>query len=46
MAKFVLFPSMLEKVGRRAREIAETKYDVNALNAMMLREMGILENVK
>ncbi len=41
MEKFVLFPGLVEKMGRRSREIAEAKYDVNAVNAVMLREMGI-----
>lgn len=46
MEKFVLFPGLVEKMGRRSREIAEAKYDVNAVNAVMLREMGISGAVK
>ena len=46
MAKFVLCPVLVDKMGRRSREIAESKFDVNAVNAVMLREMGILETVK
>lgn len=41
MEKFVLSPELVERMGKRSREIAETKYDVNAVNAVMLREMGI-----
>lgn len=43
MEKFVLFPELVGKMGNRSREIAESKYDVNAVNAVMLREMGITE---
>lgn len=46
MAKFVLCPGLVDKMGRRSRDIAEAKFDVNAVNAVMLREMGILETVK
>jgi hypothetical protein len=28
-------------MGERSREIAEDKYDVHKVNAVMLREMGI-----
>lgn len=41
MEKFVLSPELVERMGKRSREIAEAKYDVNAVNAVMLREMGI-----
>jgi glycosyltransferase involved in cell wall biosynthesis len=41
MEKFVLFPGLVEKMGNRSRTMAEVKYDVNAVNAVMLREMGI-----
>lgn len=41
MEKFVLFPELVGNMGNRSREIAESKYDVNAVNAVMLREMGI-----
>ncbi len=41
MEKFVLSPELVERMGKRSREIAVAKYDVNAVNAVMLREMGI-----
>lgn len=46
MEKFVLFPGLVEKMGNRSRTVAEAKYDVNAVNAVMLREMGIAGAVK
>lgn len=41
MLKFVHDPELAERVGRRARRVAEEKYDVHKVNAVMLREMGI-----
>lgn len=41
MEKFIVSPDLVERMGKRSREMAETKYDVNAVNAVMLREMGI-----
>jgi glycosyltransferase involved in cell wall biosynthesis len=41
MKKFIDDPELAERMGRRSREIAEEKYDVHKVNAVMLREMGI-----
>ncbi len=46
MEKFIVSPELVERMGKRSREIAESKYDVNAVNAMMLREMGITGGVE
>jgi len=44
MAKLIDNPGLIERMGHRSREIAEQKYDVHKVNAVMLREMGILES--
>jgi glycosyltransferase involved in cell wall biosynthesis len=41
MQQFIDDPELAEKMGKRSREIAEEKYDVHKVNAVMLREMGI-----
>ena len=41
MQKFIDDPELTAKMGKRSREIAEEKYDVHKVNAVMLREMGI-----
>ena len=41
MQRFLEDPTLVEKMGRRSRAIAEEKYDVHKVNAVMLREMGI-----
>jgi glycosyltransferase involved in cell wall biosynthesis len=41
MQKFIDDPTLADKMGRRSRDIAEEKYDVRKVNAVMLREMGI-----
>ncbi|MDM4769742.1 glycosyltransferase family 4 protein [Solimonas sp. SE-A11] len=41
MERFIAEPGLAARMGRRSREIAETKYDVHAVNEGMLREMGI-----
>lgn len=41
MQQFILDPSLIEKMGKRSREIALNKYDVNAVNKHMLSEMGL-----
>lgn len=42
MMKFIEDPSLATRMGKRSREIAEEKYDVHKVNAVMLREMGII----
>ena len=41
MLTFIEQPELMARMGKCSREIAESKYDVNAVNAVMLREMGI-----
>lgn len=41
MRRFIEDPSLATRMGLRSRVIAETKYDVRKVNAVMLREMGI-----
>ncbi|MGY0652472.1 glycosyltransferase family 4 protein [Luteimonas sp. A537] len=41
MLKFIEDPTLAHRMGRRSRQIAEDKYDVHKVNAVMLREMGI-----
>jgi len=41
MERFIKNPSLAEGMGRRSRQIAEEKYDVNKVNEQMLKAMGI-----
>ena len=41
MLKFVEDKSLSLRMGKRSRQIAEAKYDVYKVNAVMLKEMGI-----
>lgn len=41
MQRFIDEPSLAARMGARGRQIAEDKYDVHKVNAVMLREMGI-----
>jgi len=41
MLRFVEDRTLIARMGRRSREIAEEKYDVRKVNAVMLEEMGI-----
>ena len=43
MQRFIDNPALFAKMGARSRQIAEEKYDVRMVNAVMLREMGIGE---
>jgi len=42
MMKFIKDPALAPRTGKRSREIAEEKYDVHKVNAVMLREIGIM----
>ena len=42
MKRFILEPELIEKMGRRSREIAEEKYDVHKVNAVIMKTMGLL----
>lgn len=41
MLKFINEPALAACMGQRARQVAEEKYDVHKVNAVMLREMGV-----
>lgn len=41
MQRFIEAPGLAARMGARARQIAEEKYDVHRVNAVMLQEMGI-----
>ncbi len=41
MLQFVHNPALAARMGLRSRQVAETKYDVHKVNAVMLHEMGI-----
>lgn len=41
MTRFIEDPDLAVRMGKRSREIAEEKYDVHKVNAVMLKEMGI-----
>src|SRR5258706_5676706 len=41
MERFLLEPKLAVRMGLRSREIAESRYDVNKVNAVMLREMNL-----
>ncbi|MNU09083.1 hypothetical protein D3C72_2554500 [compost metagenome] len=41
MLRFLEEPGLAQHMGQRSREIAEAKYDVQKVNAVMLAEMDI-----
>lgn len=41
MIKFINNPELISKMGQLSRQIAEEKYDVHKVNAVMLKAMGI-----
>lgn len=41
MQRFIDEPDLAARMGERSRQVAEDKYDVHKVNAVMLREMGI-----
>lgn len=41
MERFINEPDLAARMGKRSREIAEEKYDVHKVNAVMIREMGL-----
>jgi len=41
MQRFIEEPQLAARMGARARQIAEEKYDVHRVNTVMLQEMGI-----
>jgi len=41
MERFIYEPDLSRRLGQRGRDLAENKYDVNKVNAVMLSEMGL-----
>ncbi|MFA6409744.1 MAG: glycosyltransferase family 4 protein [Gammaproteobacteria bacterium] len=41
MEKFILHPEIIPVMGKESRRIAEEKFDVHKVNAVILREMGL-----
>jgi len=41
MEKFIINPSLLNKMGKESRKIAEEKYDVHKVNKVIIKEMNI-----
>lgn len=41
LLKFIENPDLIARMGKRSRQIAEGKYDVNKVNEQMLKAMGI-----
>jgi glycosyltransferase involved in cell wall biosynthesis len=41
MARFITDPTLAARMGQRGRQLAEEKYDVHKVNAVMLKEMGL-----
>ena len=41
MERFLVQPELIRSMGKRSREIAEEKYDVRKVNAVILRAMGL-----
>lgn len=41
MEQFILNPSLIEKMGKASRRIAEERFDVHKINRVILREMGL-----
>lgn len=42
MKRFILQPELIAKMGKRSREIAEAKYDVNKVNAVIMKTMRLI----
>lgn len=41
MERFIKEPDLVARMAKRSRQIAEDKYDVHKVNAVMIREMGL-----
>ncbi|MDH5525836.1 MAG: glycosyltransferase family 4 protein [Nitrospirota bacterium] len=41
MERFLMDPSLIPKMGRESRRVAEERFDVRKVNALILREMGL-----
>ena len=41
MERFIVEPGLAERMGRRSRQLAEEKYDVRQVNAVILDALGL-----
>ena len=41
MERFIIDPRLATTMGRRSREMAEVRFDVRKVNAIMLEAMGL-----
>lgn len=41
MEKFILHPELIDKMGKKSREIAENKYNVHHVNAVIINKAGL-----
>ena len=41
MERFITDPQLIDRMGKRSREIAEEKYDVENVNAVIMKAMGL-----
>jgi hypothetical protein len=44
METFITHPDLVEKFGRRSLEMARERYDVHAVNRLLLEEMGLAQS--
>lgn len=42
MERFILEPQLISQMGKASRQLVEEKFDVNTVNQVMLKEMGIV----
>ena len=42
MERFILEPQLISQMGKASRQLVEEKFDVDAVNEVMLKEMGIV----
>jgi glycosyltransferase involved in cell wall biosynthesis len=41
MESFILDPSLVQRMGASSLELASSKYDVNKVNALLMKTMGL-----
>ena len=46
MERFILEPNLIPSMGRASRRLAEEKYDVHKVNAVILRAMGLSDEAR
>ena len=46
MERFILQPELIARMGRRGREIAEQRYDVHKVSAVIMHAMGVADETR